>query len=125
MSLRCAIQEMGAKLKAAPWSRIVPLVLVGAASVFGYISIGYIVGHTQGFNQVLPFGHYLYYITYNNEHCFFKSKVFWDAGALCIKWYFLDQHCTNNGFLVPKKNSEVVSEGEDIFVCVSHDCFRR
>ena len=34
-------------------------------------------------------------------------------------------HCTNNGFLVPKKNSEVVSEGEDIFLCVSHDCFRR
>ena len=41
------------------------------------------------------------------------------------KWYFLDLHCTNNGFLVPKKNSEVVSEGEDIFLCVSHDCFRR
>ena len=35
------------------------------------------------------------------------------------EWYFLDLHCTNNGFLVPKKNSEVVSEGEDIFLCVS------
>ena len=42
-----------------------------------------------------------------------------------VNWYFLDLHCTNNGFLVPKKNSEVVSEGEDLFVCVSHDCFRR
>ena len=42
-----------------------------------------------------------------------------------VEWYFLDLHCTNNGFLVPKKNSEVVSEGEDIFLCVSHDCFRR
>ena len=58
MSFWSAIQEMGAKLKAAPWLRIVPLVLVGAASVFGYISIGYIVGHTQAFNQGLPFGHY-------------------------------------------------------------------
>ena len=38
-------------------------------------------------------------------------------------WYFLDLHCTKNGFLVAKNNSDVVSEGEDLFLCVSHDGF--
>ena len=44
-------------------------------------------------------------------------------GPVSDEWYFLDLQCTNNGFLVPKNNSEVVSEGVDIFLCVSHECF--
>ena len=43
--------------------------------------------------------------------------------AVIFKWHFLDLHCTINGFLAPKKYSDVVSEGEGLFLCVNHDCF--